>query len=309
MTIRKLTKLGLFALLAGCDRTKDVTPGSGSQVRIEIDTGKNVAQQSALKAPASVPSTIDQWELFDYASTAVPSSALATMPLGDLQRIRAIVFGRHGRIFQDSTLQSWLMSRPWYHADSEFSNSRLADGEKENLEVVREAEAAKHKQIEPGDMRFYQNRVITIAMLGDHTTADWEIIENEVLANHGYVFSRGYDYERDEQSHRELQPDELQKYFDERYWYRRDVHFMPYKLSAIERQNLDTIAFAIMKQNKRSVSPGVMHLFTSTPLTDSTVVRSRRAGWRRTSRLTPGIRLAATTATRSYRRWNRRTSR
>jgi hypothetical protein len=173
----------------------------------------------------------------------------------------------HGRVFQDSTLQRWLASRPWYHADTSFTNARLQPRERENLDLVREAEARKHAQIEPGDMRFYQNRVITSAMLGTHSPQDWEVLQAEVLANHGYVFSEDGDFEED--NDRNLSSSDLQKYFDDRYWYERKGSFAPSKLSAIEQQNLDTITVAQTRQLGLAVSPNMMSLFQSTPLTEA----------------------------------------
>ena len=244
--IARLTGMIALAVLVGCAgerKPKDTT---------------HAAQAGTTTAAA--PTSMDQWEQFDYSSHTVTPASLAPLPLVEVQRIRGIIFGRHGRIFQDSTLQSWLASRPWYHPDTTFTNERLTPGERENLEVVREAEATKHTQIEPGDMRFYQDRVITTSMLGDHSPQDWEVIEAEVLANHGYVFYAPDDVD--------LSQEELQKYFDDRYWYQRNPDFAAKELSAIERQNLDTIVLAITRQNKRALSPGMMKLFRSTPLTE-----------------------------------------
>ena len=228
--IRRLTgMMALVAIVGGCDKGNDSTKSA----------------------------TPDQWEQLDYASTAISPTALAPLSLVQLQHIRGIIFGKHGRVFEDSTLQHWLLTRAWYRSDASFTNARLSSRERENLDVVREAEAKKHPQIETGDMRFYQNRVITTAMLGEHTPQDWEVLEAEVLANHGFFF--GY---ADSQ-----EPDDLQTYFDERYWYRSRPEFKASDLSAIERQNRDTIAVAAMRQNKRPLAPGMMNLFQSTPLT------------------------------------------
>jgi YARHG domain len=117
-------------------------------------------------------------------------------------------------------------------------------------------------------MRFYQDRVITEAMLGEHSPQDWEVLEAEVLANHGYVFEQETPDVDEDNDHRNLQPEDLQKYFNERYWYQPKPEFTATELSQTERQNLDTIALAIMRQNKRAVSPGVMNLFQRTPLTE-----------------------------------------
>lgn len=280
MSTRVTRALAIALTIAGCAKDKEraakpaVQTGAttsavapSSQVTVSTAAPIASAPDRTLTVAATAPATTEGWEQFDYSAALIPASALAPLPLLDVQRIRGIIFGKHGRVFEDSTLQSWLSARPWYKADSSFTNARLSDGERQNLEIVREAEAAKHKQIEPGDMRFYQNRVITEAMLGEHSPPDWEVLEAEVLANHGYVFSEGDedDYTDDK---RKLQRSDLQKYFDERYWYRKNPEFASKELSAIEQQNLDTIALAVMRQNKRSVSPGVMYLFQATPLTE-----------------------------------------
>jgi hypothetical protein len=221
----------------------------------------------AASRPVTMPANGTEWERFNYDSSVIAPAALASLPLVDVQRIRGIIFGRHGRVFQDSSLQTWLETRQWYHPDTAFTNARLTPIDRANLEIVRAAEAQKHPQIEPGDMRFYQARVITTAMLGDHSPQDWEVLEAEVLANHGFVFDTESETLLD-RPNRNLSSYQLQQYFDERYWYRPNAGFEADQLSTTERQNLDTIAVAQMRQNRRSVSFGMMNLFQSTPLTD-----------------------------------------
>ncbi len=250
--------IALAVLVAGCTQRPKPNADTGA-----AQAGKT----SATAATAGLQATsMDEWERFDYSAHTVAQESLASLPLIEVQRIRGIIFGRHGRVFQDSTLQAWLTTRSWYHADTTFTNARLTAGERGNLEVVRAAEAKKHSQIEPGDMRFYQDRVITTAMLGDHSPQDWEVLEAEVLANHGYVFAT--EDESDRAVNRMLATDDLQHYFDQRYWYKPDAGFEAAQLSGVEKQNLDTIALAVMRWNKRSVSPGLMNLFQSTPLTE-----------------------------------------
>jgi hypothetical protein len=200
------------------------------------------------------------------APPSAPSADLSSLSLEELQHVRATIFGRHGRVFQDSALQAWLASRPWYRPDTSFSNERLSQAERDTLDAVREAEAARHAHIEPGDVRFYQNRVITSAMLGTHTPQDWEVLKAEVLANHGYVFES--DETDDDEAASAMSFEALQHYFDDRYWYRRDPEFSASSLTALERQNLDTITVALTRQLGRAVSPGMMYLFAQTPLTE-----------------------------------------
>lgn len=254
--IRKLASLiGIGCVLTAC----------GTQA----GTGAKSARQAgatASTASSRTSATRSRWEEFDFASNVVVAASLDTMPLVELQHIRGIIFGRHGRVFEDSTLQHWLTTRPWYHADTSFTNASLLPREKENLDVVREAEARKHTQIEPGDMRFYQNRVITTAMLGSHPSQDWEVLEAEILANHGFVF------ENNDAEYRGANGS-IQDYFDARYWYQRRPEFHAAELSPIERQNRDTVIVASMLQNHGLLAPGLMNLFQSRPITETMLAR------------------------------------
>ena len=260
MMNRLTTVATLLLALTACARGSDRAATSGTATGASSPTA---GATSAASVSPVTPMDLDQWEKFDFASNPVTPETLEPLPLAELQRIRGIIFGKHGRIFEDSTLQNWLLTRPWYHPDSTFTNARLSSRERDNLDIERGAEAKKHRQIEPGDMRFYQTRAITTAMLGQHSAPDWEVLEAEVLANHGFVFESA-DF--DDRSNRRLGSEDLQHYFDDRYWYDRNPDFAASQLSAVERQNLDTIALAIMRQNKRSISPGVMNLFQTTTL-------------------------------------------
>ena len=248
MTRSPVTLLLLATLLAGC-AAKD-----------------EKSQPTVARRAPPADGAGGKWETRNYALGIVPAAELAPLSLEELQRVRAIIFGMHGRVFQDSTLQQWLASRPWYRADSGFTNDRLTANERATLDLVRQAESAKHSQIETGDMRFYQNRVITQAMLGRHSPQDWEVLEAEVLANHGYVFEDWDDGRYDGKS---FDPSSLQEYFEERYWYTPDPNFSSAELSEIEKQNLDTITLAATRQTGRKVALGMMNLFQATALTDA----------------------------------------
>ena len=214
------------------------------------------------------------WERFDFARRRVQSAAIDSLDLQQLRRLRAIVFGRRGRTFSDEPeLHEFLESRPWYRADTAFRNARLTAVERANLDVIREAEARKHTNIEPGDMRYHRGRVITAAMLGHHTYGDWDVIAGEIEAVHGKQFPSYYDADTTDADGNEVSF--LQLYFSERYWYRADSTYTPTQLSAIERANLDTIALARMRDMGLSVSPGMMYLFRDQALTDTMLARVR----------------------------------
>src|SRR5690349_6549134 len=215
---------------------------------------------------ANAQQPLATWDRFDYAHQRVDSAALSRLSLADLRRIRGIVFGRHGRVFaEDKDIDAYLRSRDWYRPDAKFTNARLTTLEQANLDVIRDAESAKHAQIETGDMRSYRHRVVTVAMLGHHTPGDWSVLSAEVEAVHGKRFDYGEPDEDEDGNPVFL----LQRYFEDRYWYKPRRDYKPDELSTIERANLDTIRLAALHDLGYGVMPGTMYLFRQTPLTDT----------------------------------------
>jgi hypothetical protein len=198
--------------------------------------------------------SLSKWEEFDFTTRNVALEQLKDLNLDDLKFMRGLVFGRHGRIFKDAYIQSYLKERSWYKPNPGFQNSLLNDVERRNLDAIREAESAQHENIQPGDLRFYQNRAFTAKQLGEHTGAEWRVLRAEIEAIHGKRFD-----------------DELwlQQYFDERYWYEVNPHYDPKSLTAIEQRNLQTIITAQKKQRHVAVSPGDMEIFQNTALTEA----------------------------------------
>ncbi len=207
---------------------------------------------SSLSA-VSAQDNLSRWEKFDFTTGSVTLEQLKDLNLDDLKFMRGLVFGRHGRIFKDAYIQTYLKERSWYKPNPAFQNSLLNEVERRNLDVIREAEAAQHDNVQPGDLRFYQHRLFTIEQLGEHTGAEWRVLRAEIEAIHGKRFD-----------------DELwlQQYFEERYWYEANPQYDPKKLSTIEQKNLQTIITAQKKQRNVAVSPGDMEIFQDTALTE-----------------------------------------
>jgi hypothetical protein len=204
----------------------------------------------ALKAQCEF---ISDYDTTDFSKRTFKREELESLALSDLKLLRGLIFGRHGRLFKDPEIDGYLKCRPWFKPNPDFQNSLLNQTERANLDLIREMEAKKHEWIEPGDLRFYRDRVITEKMLGWHTGAEWRVLRAEVEAIYGKSF-------REEPW--------LQKYFEERYWYSPSANYDAKQLSEIERQNIETIADAQKKQRNVSVSPGDMLIFQETPLTE-----------------------------------------
>lgn len=185
-------------------------------------------------------------EAIDYTKQAVTRAQLSDLELWDLKLLRGLVFGRHGRVFKDRDIQTYLKDQAWYKPDPNFKNEMLNERERSNLDMIRELEAEKHDQIEPGDLRWWQSKPMTEEKLGTHSAGEWLILRAEVEAVRGKTFN---------------DDPWLQQYFEDRYWYKADPSYTARSLTPTERKNLTAIDAAQRKQRRAAVSPGDMEHF------------------------------------------------
>ena len=197
--------------------------------------------------------TMDSLKGLDFSKTSIKHAQAQKLEMEDLKLLRGIIFGRHGRVFKDYDIKSYLEEQSWYKANPDFNNSMLNDIERRNLDVIRIAEASKHDTIQPGDMRYWRDRQITPRKLGSHSGAEWKVLLAEVEAIHGKRFD-GEPW--------------LQQYFEERYWYFPNDKYDAKKLSAVEQKNLALLSDAQKKQRKVALLPGDMEYFENKTLTE-----------------------------------------
>ncbi|MDQ3803453.1 MAG: YARHG domain-containing protein [Acidobacteriota bacterium] len=197
--------------------------------------------------------SVEKLQALDFSKQKLAREQLKELTLWDLQMLRGIVFGRHGRVFKDRDIQGFLREQEWYKPNPNFTNSLLNETERANLDLIREMEAAQHEKIEPGDLRWWQSRPMTAENLGTHTAAEWRILRAEVEAVHGKRF--------DDQPW-------LQQYFEERYWYKPDPSYDARRLSATERRNLAAIDAAQRKGRQVALSPGDLEHYENREITE-----------------------------------------
>ena len=194
-----------------------------------------------------------KWEAIDFAKQLITRAEVKDVPLEELKLVRGIVFGRHGRIFKDWDIGVYLKEQPWYKPNPNFTNSMLNETERKNLDLIREMEARAHTTIEPGDMRWWQDRPIKAENLGEHTGAEWRILRAEIEAIHGKRF--------DDQPW-------LQEYFEDRYWYKAGPSYDAKVLTDTERRNMTVIDAAQKRQRNVALSPGDMEHFQKALITE-----------------------------------------
>lgn len=198
--------------------------------------------------------TLKKWHSFDFSKRVASKAELDKLEVYDAEMLRGIVFGKRGRIFKEQTIQNYLKQQAWYKPNPKFTNDILTVNERKNIDLIREVEAEKHGFIQPGDLRFWANKTITEENLSPNTAAEWRVLIAEMEAIHGKVFS---------------EEPWLQKYFEERYWYKANPAYSPAMLSENDRKNLAAIIAARDKQRKVAVSPGDMDKFQNALLTEA----------------------------------------
>ncbi|HEX5833950.1 MAG TPA: YARHG domain-containing protein [Pyrinomonadaceae bacterium] len=196
---------------------------------------------------------LDEWKDFDFRNSTLKQAEVQTLEMYDLKLLRGLVFGRHGRVFKDAEIKSFLETKSWYKPNAEFTNSMLNETERRNLDLIRIAEAAKHATIQPGDMRYWRDRAIPAKKLGQHSGAEWKVLVAEVEAIHGKRFD---------------DDPWLRQYFEERYWYFPSDKYDAKKLSAIERKNLQLLSGAQKKQRRVALLPGDMEFFENRKISE-----------------------------------------
>jgi hypothetical protein len=197
------------------------------------------------------------FEKVDYSKTRLTRAKIAKLKVDDnsddFALLRGVIFGKRGRVFKERSIQDYLDKQAWYRANPNFSNRVLSPVERANLDFIRLVEAEKHYSIEPGDMRIWKTKPITDDNLRSYTGAELTILVAEIEAIHGKTF-----------------PNEewLQKYFDERYWYKRNPAYTPDSLNATERANMERLLAEKDKGRGTAISIGDMDNFQNTLLTE-----------------------------------------
>lgn len=194
--------------------------------------------------------TLDKkWTTFDFKTKTVATADLDKFSHEQLQLLRGVVFGRHGRVFKERFIQEYLQKQAWYKADEKFSNDVLTATERKNIDRIREYEARFHDYIEPGDLRFWEGKKIPddkIPTEGMITAAEFDVLIAEFEAIHGKTFPEN---------------EWMQKYFEERYWYKANPNYNPSAMGEVDRENLRAFMARRDEGRKLAVSPGDMDKF------------------------------------------------
>jgi hypothetical protein len=198
----------------------------------------------------------NNFQNLNFAKTRLTKARIAKLKVDEdadeIALLRGVVFGKRGRVFKERSIQDYLDKQPWYNPNTKFTNAVLTPVERANLDLIRLGEAEKHPFIEPGDMRIWKAKPIVDDNLREYSGVELSILIAEIEAIHGKMFSEEW----------------LQKYFDERYWYKKNAAYDPALLSETERKNIERLTTEKEKNHKTAISIGDMDNFQNVLLTE-----------------------------------------
>ena len=194
---------------------KDLSPIELNNLQL-IDTIRRQQRKVAI-APGDM-------ELFE--NKVITEAMLRGLSLHELRLLRNEIYARHGRVFKTLWLQQYFGGQAWYDPNDEFKDEELTGADKTNVETIVAYENKLHDQL--------STKPITRALLNGLFVEDVRKMRDEIYARHGKVFKNEW----------------TQKYFASFDWYKPDPKFTDASLTAVEKQNLTTIA----AYEKRAVS-------------------------------------------------------
>src|SRR5207237_9413073 len=107
----------------------------------------------------------NNFDKFNFAKARLTKTSIANLKedenADDFALLRGVVFGKHGRIFKERSMQDYLEKQAWYKANPKFSNAVLSTVERANLDLIRITEAVKQPLAEPRRVRISCDTIAT----------------------------------------------------------------------------------------------------------------------------------------------------
>ncbi|HEX8000179.1 MAG TPA: YARHG domain-containing protein [Pyrinomonadaceae bacterium] len=180
------------------------------------------------EAEAQKHEFIQPGDLRFYRDKPFTLEQLGEHTAGEWRILRAEVEAIHGKRFDEEPwLQQYFEERYWYAPNAQYDPKQLSAVERRNIQTIAAAQKKqRHLAISPGDMELFENQLLTEKMLNGLSLHELRLLRNEVYARHGHVFTAAW----------------LQQHFFFQPWYAPvEEGQKPSELSAIEKQNVETI--------------------------------------------------------------------
>jgi len=178
-------------------------------------------------AEAAKHETIEPGDMRYWVARTIPAKKLGKHSGAEWKVLLAEVEAIHGKRFDDDPwLQQYFEDRYWYSPSAKYDPKQLSAIERKNLEILSGAQKRQRNvALLPGDMEYFENKMITEQMLQGLSLHELRLLRNEIYARHGRMF------------HADL----LQQYFGSQPWYSPDENFKDEELSGNDKVNVETI--------------------------------------------------------------------
>jgi hypothetical protein len=178
-------------------------------------------------AEASKHDTIQPGDMRYWRDRPITPRKLGKHSGAEWKVLVAEVEAIHGKRFDDDPwLQQYFDERYWYFPNEKYDSKKLSAIERRNLDILAGAQKKQRNvALLPGDMEFFENKLISERMLNGLSLHELHLLRNEIYARHGRMFRAEW----------------LQQYFYFQPWYNPDENFKDEELSGNDKVNVETI--------------------------------------------------------------------
>ena len=141
-------------------------------------------------AEAAKHETIQPGDMRYWRDRAITARKLGKHSGAEWKVLIAEVEAIHGKRFDDEPwLQQYFEERYWYFPNEKYDAKKLTAIERKNLAMLSGAQKKQRKvALLPGDMEFFENKMITEQMLHGLSLHELRLLRNEIYARHGRMF-------------------------------------------------------------------------------------------------------------------------
>ena len=211
--------------------TQAATTQATTAASAQVDT-----QAAATESKPASTATNNYYIIEDSDSRYVDTSDLAGLSSWELKCARNEIYARHGRKFDNSSLQNYFNSQAWYSgtvSPSDFSENVLNKYEKANINFIKQYEDGNVADTSSSYNDYYilpysDTSYVSYGDLDGLSQQDLKYARNEIYARHGRRFDNS----------------DLQNYFDSQAWYSGTISpsdFSENVLNKYEKANISTI--------------------------------------------------------------------
>src|SRR2546423_4477586 len=141
-------------------------------------------------AEAQKHETVEPGDMRLYVDRALTRKKLGTHTNAEWTVLASEIEAIHGKRFNGTPwLQQYFDERYWYTPAAQYNPKSLSALEQKNLQLIDTIQRqARHVAIAPGDMEFFENKLISDAMLRGLSLHELRLLRNEIYACHGRIF-------------------------------------------------------------------------------------------------------------------------